>query len=98
LGNDRAQHSHAITDTMANDERMLRPYTRIAHWLGNDWHIADAHRGVSPPSPIIVSHMRCPAAHHPSIAESGDRIQGNVRPTHDPTEDAMNFDEETRWV
>jgi hypothetical protein len=33
-----------------------------------------------------------------SIQESGDRIQGNVLPTHDPTEDATRFDEETRWV
>jgi hypothetical protein len=46
--------------------------------------------GHSFPRPFIAE-----AAHHPSIPESGDRIQGNVLPTHDPTEDAMNFDEET---
>jgi hypothetical protein len=31
----------------------------------------------------------------PSIPESGNSIQGNVLPTHDPTEDAMHFAEET---
>jgi hypothetical protein len=50
--------------------------------------------GTVPAQRAVPQRNREPRTAEPSISESGDRIPGNVLPTHDPTEDALNFAEE----